>query len=395
MTQIAWTFTNTTTSNIFTTGVMSASVTKGRNSSNDQYGTGTLSFTIRNNTDQASAFSLNDKIKLETSGFEQSFWVNTISYDDKAGLGLGSTATIACGDLLALLGRVNVVSQALLETHTLGQIYAGLNSLLPSGSDFVVFGNGDSTAIGDTYSGSVLNRLNLNLETEQAVLALSSDDCNLYSRSNIYGFIPPTITFARESSGSYQFAYTDIKRVQLGVNFINECTVTPPVATAQTSTKTSSTAIYGVYGDSISTVDVTSAQALGLAQWITASRSNPTTISFVITFLDLPQNLYQFMVAIYDHLPAITLKYRVPSDVSDTITTQMVQGLRFDITPASTTFVMTTDPFSYYDYEIIYNTTDYDYDAEVKYDGGSWGSNIFEFNEPAFYNTAYKYSGGT
>jgi hypothetical protein len=37
------------------------------------------------------------------------------------------------------------------------------------------FGDGDSIAIGDTYTGSVLNRLNQNLVTEQGWLGLYAE----------------------------------------------------------------------------------------------------------------------------------------------------------------------------------------------------------------------------
>ena len=367
-----WTFTNETTSVDFSDEVQSANVVKGRATQDDQYSPGGLTFTIRNQSDQAAGFTLNDKIELATDGFSQIFWVKQILFNDQPGTALASTATIACNDLLGLMGRINVIDDALTQDQTLDQIYTEFNSLLPSGSAFVLSGDGDSIAIGDTYTGSILNRLNENLVTEQGWLGLSDQDCTLISRSNLQDLLPATITFAREASGAYQFGYTNIERIQLGTNFVNESSVLPPVATAQTATNAASVATYGVYGQTLSTVDYSAPQASGLANWIATSRSDPTILQFVITFDTLAQDLYEFMVSIFDQLPAINLKYRVPGDVADTETLQIVQGLQMQITNVGTFFTMTTSPYSYYAFTVIYNSPNYVYNSPIQYEGANW-----------------------
>lgn len=370
-----WDFTNETTSVDFTDDVQSATVVKGRATQDDQYSPGGLTFTIRNQTDQAAGFTLNDKIKADTDGFYQIFWVKEILFNDAPGTGLYSTATIICNDLLGMMGRINVIDDALVQEETLAQIFDAFNSLLPTGSDFFIGSPpslGDSIAIGDTYTGSILNRLNQNLVTEQGWLGLFAEDCGLISRSTIQDLLPATITFARTASGSYQFAYSGIERIQLGTNFVNKSSVIPPVAAAQTATNAASVALYGVYGQTLATVDYDATQAAGLANWIATSRADPTILSFVITFDTLANNLFNFMAAIFYQLPVINVEYRVPGDVSDTTTLQIVQGLEMQITNVGTFFTMTTSPYSYYDFTVIYNSPDYVYNAPINYEGANW-----------------------
>ena len=271
------------------------------------------------------------------------------------------------------MGRITVVNDVLTQRETLDQIYQEFNSLLPASSNFVKTGNGDSIAIGDTYTGSVLNRLNQNLVTEQGWLGLGAGNCGLISRSNINDLLPATITFAREASGAYQFAYSSIERIQLGTNFVNTSTVIPPVATAQTAVDAASVALYGTYGQTVSTVDYDATQALGLAEWIAASRSDPTILQFVIKFNNLDQDLYEFISLVAYVLPIIIVKYRVPGEATDRESLQIVQGLQFEITNVGTFFTMTTSPFSYYEFEIEYNQPDNLYDQPIEYQqGGNW-----------------------
>ena len=369
---LIWVFTNETTTVDFTDEVQSANIVKGRATQDDQYSPGGLTFTIRNQSDQAAGFTLNDEIKADADGFYQMFWVKEILFNDAPGTGLYSTATIICNDLLGIMGRINVINDALAQQNTLLQIYNEFNLLLPTGSDFSLTGNGDSIAIGDTYTGSILNRLNENLVTEQGWLGLFAQDCGLISRSNMQDLLPATVTFARSASGAFQFGYTGIERIQLGTNFVNKSTVIPPVAAAQTATNTASVALYTVYGQTLATVDYDATQAAGLANWIATSRADPTILNFVITFDDLSQNVFEFMQSIFQQLPAINLEYRVPGDVTDTTTLQIVQGLEMQITNVGTFFTMTTSPYSYYAFEVIYNSPDYVYNSAISYEGANW-----------------------
>ena len=367
-----WTFTNETTTVDFTDEVQSANVVKGRATQDDQYAPGGLTFTIRNQSNQAAGFTLNDNIKIDTDGFYQIFWVKEILFNDSQATGIYSTATIICNDLLGMMGRINVINDSLTQRETLEQIAQEFQSLLPTGATITLDGYGDSIAIGDTYTGSILNRLNENLVTEQGWLGLFGNGLGLISRSNMTDLLPATLTFARTISGNFQIGYTSIERIQLGTNFVNTSTVIPPVAAAQTEVNAASVALYGTYGQTLSTVDYDATQAAGLANWIASSRADPTILQFVIKFDSLRQSLFQFMLAIFYQLPVINVKYRVPGDATDTETLQIVQGLQFEITNVGTFYTMTTSPFSYYDFTVIYNSPDYVYDGNTNYNGGNW-----------------------
>ena len=160
-------FTNLSTTVDFTDEVQSANIVKGRATQDDQYAPGGLTLTIRNQSDQAAGFTLNDQIEYNTAGFYQYFWVKEILFNDSPATGIYSTATIVCNDLLGMMGRINVVDDAMVQRETLNQIYQEFNSLLPTGSSITLTGYGDSIAIGDTYTGSILNRLNQNLVTDR------------------------------------------------------------------------------------------------------------------------------------------------------------------------------------------------------------------------------------
>lgn len=368
-----WDFTNETTSVDFTDEVQSANVVKGRATQDDQYSPGGLTFTIRNQSDQAAGFTLGDDIMISTDGFYQDFFVKEILFNDSPATGIYSTATIICDDLLGIMGRINVVNDALTQRATIDQIYQEFNSLLPTGTGMQKFGDGDSIAIGDTYTGSILNRLNQNLVTEQGWLGLYATTAALISRSEMNDLLPATITFARDASGAYQIGYTSIERIQLGTNFVNTSTVIPPVAVAQTAVDAASVALYGTYGQTLSTVDYNATQALGLAEWIAASRSDPTILQFVIKFDNLTQDLFEFISLVAYVLPIIIVKYRIPGEGTDRESLQIVQGLQFEITNVGTFFTMTTSPFSYYEFEIEYNQPNNVYNQPIEYQqGGNW-----------------------
>ena len=78
------------------------------------------------------------------------------------------------------------------------------------------------------------------------------------------------------------------------------------------------------------------------------------------------------MVSIFYNLPVINVVYRVPGDVSDTTTLQIIQGLEMQITNVGTFFTMTTSPYSYYDFTVIYNSPDYVYNSSINYEGANW-----------------------
>ena len=78
------------------------------------------------------------------------------------------------------------------------------------------------------------------------------------------------------------------------------------------------------------------------------------------------------MVSIEDQLPVVNVKFRIPGDVTDTESLQIVQGLQFQITNVGTFYTLTTSPYSYYAFEVIYNSPDFVYDGNTNYEGSNW-----------------------
>jgi hypothetical protein len=332
--------------------IQSMQYSTGRRTQFDSWSPGYLTFTIKNDNGQANNYDLNDRIILTAvgSGWYQWFYVQEILYNDLGGDGNGSTATIICTDLLGRLGRVQVFEKSLASAGTLAQIDTAFNSLMPTGTAIVINGNGDSTAAADSsYTGTALNRLNLNMTTEQGWLTLIENGLVLVSRTTLADLAPPVVTFARQTTvlDVYQMGYSDIKRIALGSNYLNNCTVTPPVAAAQNETDTAGVAAYGTYGAEFATVDNTGSQALSFAQWQVYSRSDPDQLSFQITVSDTANDLVWLFNTIGSSEAIVSVKYRNPGDATTYTSTQIIQGWSMTITPSKTDMEIFTSPLTY------------------------------------------------
>jgi len=330
----------------------------GRRTQFDSWGPGSLVFTIHNDNDQASGYDLNDRIILTATGtsFYQWFYVQEVLFNDLGGDGGGSTAIIVCTDLLGRLGRGQVFEKEIVSETTLAQIDTAFGSLLPTGTDFY-FGGGSGASIAaadDSYTGTGLNRLNLNILTEQGWIAVTDIGIYLYGRDDVYNFIP-TITYARSASGSYQFGYSDIKRIALGSDYLNTCTVTPPVAPAQNAIDTAAVALYDTYGAEFATVDDTGSQALSFAQWQVLTRSNPDELSFQISVSDTANDLTEFFNSLFTIEPVVTVSYKNPGSPTTLTSTQITQGFSMTVTPSRTDIQIFTSPSnsSYLDFFIL------------------------------------------
>lgn len=346
-----------------TDDVMSFTYSTGRQTQFDSWSPGSLILTIRNESGQANGYDLNDKIILTevsaaTFPFYQWFYVQEVLFNDMPGNGANSTATIICADLLGRCGRIQVFEQAIASEPTILQLDTAFGSLLPAGTLFDYSGNGDSVAAADAeYSGTVLNRLNLNMTTEQGWLGVTDVGIYLYPRSNIQDLAPGTITFARTTSGNFQIGYSDIRRIALGSNYLNTCTATPPVAAAQNTADTVGVTAYGTYGSEFSTVDDTGSQALSFAQWQVFSRDNPDQLSFEISVSDTANNLIELLSAIYFNKPVVTVSYKNPGDATTYTSTQIMQGWSMVVTPAATNMLIFTSPLTYTNFFTLNSAT--------------------------------------
>lgn len=361
MAKTAWNFYSSATLSFMTNYVLSASYTTGRQSQYDTYSPGGLIITLDNSENYAANFYLSLEIQLTDSlvgaVFQQSFWVTNIEYFDEGNTGMGSTAVITCTDLLGRLGRTQVFDQNLSTQPTLDQLFNEFNPLLPSISFMFPMSAGDSTAAGlASYTGTVLDRINLNLATEQGALVQFGTDLWLFARSDLDD-VSTGITFDRTASGPSQIGYSGLQRSGLGENYINAFTVTPTVATPQNAVNAAGQSTYGIYTGELASVDNSTAQALGLAQWMTYSRNDPADLSFTITFSDLANDMSDFYFALSQRDFGITVKYKVPAGSVTKTDYQLIQGWSMEMTPQETTFTLFTSPLTFYNFFTLDSTT--------------------------------------
>jgi hypothetical protein len=378
-----------------TSQIQSMQYSTGRRTQFDSWSPGSLVLSIRNDAGQADAYILNDKIWLTSasSGFYQWFYVQEVLYNDLGGLGAGSTATIVCTDLLGRMGRTQVFEQYLNQETTLTQIDNEFSTLMPTSSSIVLNGVGDSQAAAETYTGTVLNRLNLNMVTEQGWLSVTDVGVYLYARSAIDDLAPGTIVFARQGDGLNQMGYSDIKRIALGSNYLNTCTVIPTTVAQQNASDATSVAAYGYYGAEFSTVDNTIQQADDFANWQVYSRSDPSELSFQISVSDLNNDISPLLGAIYANIPVVTVSYEKPGSPNDYVSAQIMQGWSMSVTPSATYMEIYTSPLTYtnfftlnsstfgrlggagvtYNAKIFYNQSDYTYNDTTAENAGRLG----------------------
>lgn len=322
----------------------------GRRTQFDSWSPGSLVFTIHNDNGEANGYDLNDKITLTATGtdFYQWFYVQEVLFNDLGGDGGGSSATIVCADLMGRLGRITVFEESISSAGTVQQIVDEFSYLTPVGTTIFNVSDGDSTAAADSsYTGTALNRLNLNMTTEQGWVSVTDIGIYLYGRSDVAGLAPAAVTFARSASGSFQFGYSDIKRIALGSNYLNNCTAIPPTAAQQNATDAAGVSTYGTYGAEFATVDNSQAQALSFAQWQVQSRSDPDELSFQMSVSDTANDLTELFNNIYLNNAIVDVSYQNPGTPIDLTSTQIMQGWSMTVTPAKTDMEIFTSPLTY------------------------------------------------
>jgi hypothetical protein len=393
MTQQVWTFDHDGTD--VTSQIQSLQYSTGRRTQFDSWSPGSLVLSIKNDAGQADAYSLNDTLTIysASSGFYQLHYVQEVLYNDLGGTGSGSTATIICADLMGRIGRIQVFEQYLDSTATISQLTSEFNGLMPTGTYMSGPTVGDSIAAAETYTGTVLNRLNLNMVTEQGWLSVTDIAIYLYGRSAIDDLAPGTIVFARQGDGLNQMGYSDIKRITLGSNYLNTCTVIPTTVAQQNATDATGVAAYGYYGAEFSTVDNSIQQADDFATWQVFSRSDPSELSFQISVSDLNNDIDPLLEAIYTNIPVVTVSYEKPGSPTDYVSAQIMQGWTMTVTPSATYMEIFTSPLTYtnfftlnsstfgrlggagvtYNSEIFYNQSDYTYNDTTADNAGRLG----------------------
>lgn len=348
-----------------TSSVMSFSYLQGRQNYLDQYSGGTLSVTLKNQTNVAQYFTFNSVWILfdADSGENQYFWCQDVSFNDYPGNTGLSTITVSLVDVLARNGRNVVSSVSLTQTDTITQLQNLWRTAPYQIGDFQGSGAGSSTAAAITYSGSMLNYLNLIDATEKGLLNFSGSQTNMIPRSAVNSSVSGA-SFTRNSATSSAISYYAFGHDKAGLNFMNNVTTNPNGLASQTATNTTSLTAYGNAQQSVSTVDATTTQALGLAEWLSNSQSDPDAQTWSITFQDISQDsnaLYTFLVAFYgvngSGKRLWDLVYRVPGAGSDTTVLVAIEGISVSASLDKTDFTVFFSPATYYQFFTLDSST--------------------------------------
>lgn len=332
----------------------------------DQYSGGTLSVTLKNQTNIAQYFTFNSQwyISEALTGYRQYFWLQDISFNDYPGNTGLSTITVSLVDVIARNGRNAVNNVFLSQTYAQTQLIDLWDTVLYQIGEVTEVGTSQSIAAAITYTGSMTNYLNLITATEKGLISFYDEGIKLIPRSYVQNTFSNK-TFTRNTASTTAISYYAFNHDKAGLNFMNNVTVSPNGLASQTATNSDSLTAYGNAAQSVSTVDATTTQALGLAQWLSNSQADPEAETWAISFLDIPQNndaLSTFLNAFYSeangpNLRVWDLTYRVPSAASDTTVKVVIEGIRVNAVPEKTDFTVYFSPLTYYQYFTLNSST--------------------------------------
>lgn len=370
MAKLVWALKNETTVATFTDIVLGFNVMVGRQNYLDNYDGQILSIDIINDSNQISGFTLNDQISLKTgSFFNQTFWVQGVSFQDSPGNTGLSTATIQCSDWLNRAGRVQANNVSLTVGASGSQLEAFESTSggpLPSSMTVAPFaGFGDSTCSSATYSGSVASRVQLNLTTEKGLMFYNGSVLQPMARSSVDNWTA-VYSFSYQTPAS-NIAYQTFERIQNGLNMMNFVQVSPEGLSTQTAQETTSVSTYGQNGYSLSTVDWSNAQGFELASWLANTQSDPTDLRYIIGFSDAAQDtskVGQFVAGIsgaFGYLRTTTITYQIQKKTGSPISPQtesvVVEGVQITASPSETLFQVFLSPLTLYQFFILDSAT--------------------------------------
>ena len=276
-----------------------------------------------------------------------------------------STATLIIDDGLSMAGNFYLSAftgygggLSTVDAVQTNFAYTGFNS-----PEVTAYGTGESTVSADaSYTGSMLNRLNLLQATERGQMWQNNAlGIAFVARSEIASSIS-TYTLQRNTPSTTATVYSGFRRIQNGQNFANYVTVTGVGLAPRTGVNTSSVATYGRAGYNISTVDANVTQALGLANWIASSQGVPSDLRFEVDITSAANTGYNGLFnLLYDVLvlraTTVSLTYRIPGAGSDTTTQVVVEGMRISGTPDQSDFTLYLSPATYYQYFTLDSST--------------------------------------
>ena len=338
--------------------VLSFNGSQGRRNYNDNYAGGFFNITIKNDSNQIANFPRGLSITIDTElGYSIADGVVTnIDFNDYPGNTGLSTATITCADSLSQLGKFQLKDfTGYIATDTITQAEKTNNSF--TGFDIPniqgTYGRSNASAAA-SYTGTVLNRLNLLVQTEKGLL-FTGPFVDFKSRNQISN-APMSIAMTRDTATPTSLKYQDFKRVAAGDNFYNQVTVQPQAVAEQQADNTTSQTAYGVSGYAISTVDSTTTQALGLAYWLANMQGDPNTLRYEVTFTDVDNNADAFANFFKDYkvdqIAMLSLEWKAQGQSTAVVNT-IIEGFNYSGNPSQTTVTVYLSPVEYYQYFIL------------------------------------------
>ena len=362
MPKLTWTVLNGATD--ISSRVLSMSITQGREKYLDYYSGGTCVFTINNANDYANGITYGNVITVSTDGINEficNFWVQEVVFNDYPGNTGLSTATITAVDWISRAGRVlaNVILPEEQCDLQFQNFQAASGGPLPADMLYARTGLVSSVASSNVYEGSVNNYLNFLVMTERGFISLRENYLGFNQRNYVANYPPISVTIGPTTSAT-QIAYQTFNRIQNGTQFVNTVTVIPEGLSEQTAVNTNSLNTYGPASYSVSTVDYTTTQALGNANWVSNTFSDPASLRFACSFNDRSQNataLSGWMLLCWGNENFVnTLYYQVPGG-SITSTNVVLEGFTINVTPEQTTFDLSFSPLTYYQFFTLNSST--------------------------------------
>ena len=329
----------------------------------DQYSGTTYQITVENNNDEAAQLVRGRYFAIFFEDFQYfiSGRISGITFQDAAGFNQGiSTATITCSDPISQMGKFTVNSfvfpqgttgdQAILPSGTYNQ------SIIPS----VSATDTSSIASSSTYSGTLLNKLNLLMNTEKGQM-WPGGGTNLTFLGRAIVAQPSGISFVRNITGvTGEIPYVQFNRIQLGDQFMNQVLVEPESVATQFGSSSASINAYGPSGYSISTLDYTTTQAAGLASWLAIMQGDPTDYRYEITVTDITADkadIEQLLTNLTFGYSLVNVEWLKPGDVSETVVEAVVEGYSFNAIPGETQYTFYLSAATFYQYFILNSTT--------------------------------------
>ena len=364
MAKTSWKFYTYPALTDLTSNVISFSRFRGKQNYLDNYTGQNMTVTIRNNTNQSASWVIGTAIYIATSTGRdgQVYWITEVQYNDQqgttttSGSGSASTATITMQDWMGRAGQIQLNSFTLTQEDSYKQMwnqFTVASGALPSDMGWVNAYPGFFQATAATYTGTIANRLNLNLAGEKNGSQIYQQQELLFLRPGGVGLSGNEVTLQPAkagSTGNKYVQYQQFKRITAGQNFLNTITVTPPVVAAQTATNASSVTTYGTKFNGLSTVNISISQAQNRAQWLANAQSDPYALRFEVSFSDVAQDNtgIEEMLGNYLSTSLVYVKYVVPNSGTLTTTLCNIEGIRYSANPDQTQFTVYLTPNTVY-----------------------------------------------